>query len=286
MVLVDRSCLQRLVTAFVLTSVCLCGSMSAQSDDRVDNRPFKLSYGRDLPLLAVSLSFAGLERRLAEDMEPLTVSHIESLVRTDINAFDRSATYRYSELAADAGVVMIISAMAAPVFLYVSPEVRGDALTFGAMYLHTFLLTGAVANTAKALAQRTRPYVFNPDVPLSGRSDLEFDDKTSKDARKSFFSSDAAYGFSMMVFLATTYGAYHPGSKATPYVWGGGLAVASAIGVGRYLAGDHFPTDIIAGTLVGTAIGYLVPALHRRTDAVYVGPGPSGALTASVQLRF
>ena len=26
----------------------------------------------------------------------------------------------------------------------------------------------------------------------------------------------------------------------------------------------HYPTDVIAGAIVGSAIGYLVPTLHRK----------------------
>ena len=34
---------------------------------------------------------------------------------------------------------------------------------------------------------------------------------------------------------------------------------------GRVEGGVHFPTDVLMGVPVGIAIGYLVPALHRKT---------------------
>ena len=46
-------------------------------------------------------------------------------------------------------------------------------------------------------------------------------------------------------------------------------------------AGDHFPTDVIAGALTGAAVGILVPHLHRHESdgrAMWIGlaPMPSG----------
>ena len=57
-------------------------------------------------------------------------------------------------------------------------------------------------------------------------------------------------------------------------------------------AGEHFPTDVIMGSLVGAGIGVLVPHFHRRphfhdqeleTPPVIVGYAPlrgGGSLTA------
>jgi membrane-associated phospholipid phosphatase len=38
--------------------------------------------------------------------------------------------------------------------------------------------------------------------------------------------------------------------------------VASLVGIGRVLAGAHFPTDVAAGAAVGIGIGTLIPYLH------------------------
>ena len=46
-------------------------------------------------------------------------------------------------------------------------------------------------------------------------------------------------------------------------VWSVALSLASTVGVLRYVSGSHFPSDIITGALVGSAVGVTVPLLHR-----------------------
>jgi len=45
----------------------------------------------------------------------------------------------------------------------------------------------------------------------------------------------------------------------------------------RYASGKHFPTDIITGALVGSAVGYFIPFLHRTNESdINVGLGMNG----------
>ena len=41
------------------------------------------------------------------------------------------------------------------------------------------------------------------------------------------------------------------------------LAIPAWTGIERYLAGKHFPTDIIPGYIFGAACGFFIPHLHR-----------------------
>lgn len=52
---------------------------------------------------------------------------------------------------------------------------------------------------------------------------------------------------------------------------------AAFVGYERVCSGEHFPTDVLAGALVGASIGVLVPHLHRHTPEsppVWVGLAP------------
>ncbi len=105
---------------------------------------------------------------------------------------------------------------------------------------------------------RTRPYVYNPSVPLDVKQDV--------DARYSFFSGHTAVTSSVSFFAAKVYADSHPDSKWKPVVWSAAVIVPAITGWARVEAGQHFPTDVITGYAVGAAIGFLVPQFHLKKD--------------------
>ena len=77
----------------------------------------------------------------------------------------------------------------------------------------------------------------------------------------------------------------HGSSNWSHVVWGSTLTLATLTGIARVKAGVHYPTDVIAGAIAGSAIGYLVPRLHRKGGegrlGVVVSPTRMG-----LRLRF
>ena len=47
----------------------------------------------------------------------------------------------------------------------------------------------------------------------------------------------------------------------------GRRTLSALTGFFRVDSGHHFTTDAITGVVVGAAVGYLVPALHHRSDS-------------------
>lgn len=85
---------------------------------------------------------------------------------------------------------------------------------------------------------------------------------------RSFFSGHTSLAFGSAVFASTLFDHYYPESSLRPWVWGSSLAIASGMGYLRYASGKHFPTDIIVGALVGSAIGYVIPKLHKQKPRI------------------
>ena len=57
--------------------------------------------------------------------------------------------------------------------------------------------------------------------------------------------------------------------------------MSTFVSIERVRAGEHFPTDVMAGVFAGAMIGVLVPHLHRHVQeapSVWIGfvPAPSG----------
>jgi undecaprenyl-diphosphatase len=84
--------------------------------------------------------------------------------------------------------------------------------------------------------QRRRP----PEAIPSFRSVINASD------RFSFPSGHTSGAFALATLTALHYG----GLAGALYLW------AAAVGVSRVVLGVHFPTDILAGALLGTAIGW------------------------------
>ena len=235
--------------------------------------PYKSSQWKlDWGLLAGSALLRAVEISLEDNLRPLTIDEIDALDRSKINWFDRSAAYNYSVSAADISTPLLLVSLLTPAALLTADEIKNDALSLGVMYFEVFLITNSITDLTKNLVKRARPYVYNTDVSLTGSSKWDSADKTGKDARKSFFSSHVANAFSMAVFTSAVYRDYFPESKYKKYIWGGTLGLASMVGYLRYEAGLHYPTDILSGALVGSAVGWLIPAIHRMDGKIEIVP--------------
>jgi membrane-associated phospholipid phosphatase len=221
--------------------------------------PYTLDVKRESIIFGSAIGFGIIGLTVNDDIVPFTLDEINALDRQDVNTFDRGATYNWSPAAANASDILATALILSPALLAFSDEVRNDFTPVLTMYFQTLILAEALPLTLKGITQRTRPFVYNEDAPL--------DEKESQNAKRSFFSGHTSVAFAMAVFLSTVYGDYHPNSHWKPFVWGASLLVASTVGYLRYAAGKHFPTDIITGALVGSALGYFIPFIHRTNES-------------------
>ena len=66
--------------------------------------------------------------------------------------------------------------------------------------------------------------------------------------------------------MASMYEDYKPGSNILPYLWTSAFLVPAYTAYCRYDAGKHFLSDVVAGYLVGSTIGVLVPKLYTNNS--------------------
>ncbi len=228
----------------------------AQSPDQ--QSPYQLNTTNELIIYGVGLA-NGIAAFFPDgELQPLTESEINALNKEDINSFDRFAADNYSKDISKISDILVGTSLIYPALYFIDNGMRKDFTTITVMYTQTLLLSGLMPSWGKGLAGRIRPFVYNPNAPI--------DEKFSAESRRSFFSGHTTVAFSTMVFLSKVYSDYYPNSEYLPYIWGSSLLLASAVGFGRIEAGAHFPTDVIVGALVGSAIGYIIPELHKVTN--------------------
>lgn len=124
-------------------------------------------------------------------------------------------------------------------------------------------LSASAASLFMTLAAgRPRPYVFgDPDHPEDLQAPLA--KRNSSDASMSFLSGHTTEAFAFVTSLYMAERRLHPHSKQPLIVLGVGLGIASFVGVGRIMSGNHFITDVVGGAVVGSSVGVLVTALHH-----------------------
>ncbi len=211
----------------------------------------------DIPLLLGSALTAGSSFYLLSNIQPLSLNQIDSLDPSMVNRFDRMACKFWSPEIADYSDYLLMASLLSPVSLISFHAIRQDAASVGLMYFESILISGGVTQLIKAVVKRTRPFAYNNTVPKAVKLN-------NRDMRESFHSGHTALAFTALVFTATVYEHYHSDSEYMPYIWSGAIGTASTIGLFRILAGKHFPTDVITGALIGSAVGYLIPKIHEK----------------------
>ncbi|MEO8875234.1 MAG: phosphatase PAP2 family protein [Polyangiaceae bacterium] len=213
---------------------------------------YQLYAETDLPLLGFGLVMAST--RLFRSQPAYCAPLCD---RTTLNALDRTTAGFYNRTwstTSDIGLVTVMGGAALYLFLDEHPL---PALNDAVVIAESGLTAVAIASLATVAAARPRPFLFGTKAPLDVRN--------SANASLSFVSSYAAITFAVGVSTYMTSRRLHPTlSQLVPtLVLITGLASASFVTFGQVEGGNHFITDAVAGAVVGSASGILVPALHK-----------------------
>ena len=93
--------------------------------------PYESSWSKDGVIFGIGITTGIISLVLVENVEPLTTEQVIALDRNDVNAFDRPATYNFSETADAVSDVTGIVCSLLPATLFLSKKVRNDFRTFG-----------------------------------------------------------------------------------------------------------------------------------------------------------
>lgn len=242
------------VTVFPAISVSRCFA-------RENASPFSLSVRWEAGFLAagITLNAAGsyaLSRVHAPDPGSLHRNGVPGIDRSALN-FHSTEADNFSDITVKACVVLPFLAAAGTVCAG-GRSAYADALADLVMFAESSLFTIGLTDLAKGVFHRSRPYAYNSSLPLGKRKE--------RNAARSFWSRHSAAAFNGAVFAAYVFQKHHPESGLVIPIWAAGLSAATATAILRVRAGQHFPTDVVAGAAAGSLAGWLVPRMHLRAS--------------------
>ena len=167
---------------------------------------------------------------------------------------DDAVVGNYSRPAHSVANVVVLSLLVAPLLLDAADSGLHGWVEDTFVMVETILLTQGLTQVTKSAVSRNAPLVYSSNA---AREDLE-----SADAGRSFISGHTSTSFAAATSYAVTFWKRHPHSPWRFAVIGVGEALAVGVGLLKIKAGYHYPTDVVAGALVGAGVGLLVPVLH------------------------
>lgn len=230
--------------AIALCALLVAGTASAQPSREV----YVLTPAGDAAVMGTSALAALLPHLFASEIiQPRCPCRA-----SDVNDFDRFAVDLSSGAADVVSTVTLALAVLAPPALDVVELGANRAFGQDAMvFAESLLVNAALVQIAKYATQRPLPRTYAGVQALIDRPG----------GYRSFYSGHTSTAFTALATAAYTLRLRY-GEHTWPWLVAAG--VGTSVAVERVLSGQHFPTDVIVGAIVGTTVGVVIPWLHAR----------------------
>lgn len=183
----------------------------------------------------------------------------DDLQRKNIFPMDRFAVDLSSEAMAVTSDITALLSIGLPFISMATSRKKEIVCQDMLMYIESICLIEGLTLLSKSVFKRPRPYAYRV-VESRNR-------KLNRSATGSFFSSHTAIAFNGAVFAGTVFQQRYPDSPWVKPIWIGGLILATVTAIFRVTSGNHFPTDVLAGAVLGSFTGWLLPHIHRQEQS-------------------
>ena len=181
---------------------------------------------------------------------PLSENDINKISKNNVLKFDRIAFQPYSPKLKDLSDYTIYFTFASA--LYFSFE-KEEILNNLVVLTEVMVTQNIIGKWTKSFSKRKRPFVYDENISISK--------KQEHNSQHSFYSLHSSAAFS-----AATYAYYYLVKKngrnipAALVLYGSATATASL----RVASANHFPSDVIIGAVMGSAISYFICEYHHK----------------------
>ncbi|HTR29739.1 MAG TPA: phosphatase PAP2 family protein [Puia sp.] len=251
----------------VCTLFLLCSSHHAHCqvpDTAVKSRRYHVNKFTTSVVIAAGLGTDAFAISRIKDKPGLTDDEILALDPGEINSIDRWALHQnpanykmYSRLSDEIEPPLFLIL---PALLGLDKKIpKKDWLDIFLMYAEGHTITFTFYNYSwlgPTFQNRFRPLTYYTQLPMSARKD--------GGNRNSFYSGHTASVAFTTFFVTKVYCDYHPDLGAIKYLlYTAALIPPLAMGYLRVKALAHFPSDDMVGLTLGSAIGIIIPELHK-----------------------
>lgn len=257
---------------------------SGGAGDQATKTTFEADPIRDGAIVGIGVGFAGMLQLIIGTGEVRPQAVATNFDTHNLLFFDRIALSQRVDTSAkpisNIGLYAAVAfAIADPILSGIREQSVQTGLVDAIIYAESLTITWGVTNLSKIAVRRPRPAAY---IEANAHKDDANYLNSSTDSALSFFSGHTS------ICAATTATATYLAFARAPHTarpWVTlivGTLITGFVSYERVRAGDHFPTDVIAGAFAGAGIGTLVPHFHRsetvKQRAVWVGfaPAPQG----------
>jgi len=227
-----------------LTKILLFG-LILHSNPAVSQPSLNISKGKEAVIFGGLAIHSFINLKLEEKIS------VNEIHYWKIRGIDRLAPLHFSPTYARTSDITFATAGLLAVY-GLSQKQTAERNTAGLLMTQNLWMTWNITQTIKMLAHRARPYANESGFSVG-----------KKDDAYSFFSGHT----SLTACMAASHYFYDRGlaiKDRRPGITLGLTALSMGTMISRVIAGKHFPTDVLAGAILGTGVAYLNTKLHGR----------------------
>jgi len=248
---------------FVILFLSINNSFTQKKD------PFDLTLTKEAILITSGAAAGVTALSILLNMDQLNIDEINSLNPLDVNEFDRSAIGPV--LDDHLGDALLFSSYLMPLSFLANENAFNDFGSLAIMYGEVLLINASINGIVKGITKRVRPFAYDKQSPLN--------EKATVNAKLSFYSGHVSITAANSFFTASVLNEYLDDNTTKTLIWTAAFLYPAIVGFSRINTHWHFPTDVIVGYIVGAAIGYLIPLVHKSDDEININSNsPAGYL--------